>query len=98
MTETQQIADVVVAAVRAASAQLLERIAVLEARAPVPGPMGERGPVGERGLSGEKGDAGPTGRDAVLPVSELALMPDDIVTGLREALRRECTTFVKGTV
>lgn len=45
MTDTEKIADVVVAAVRAATAPLLERIAVLEARAPVPGPAGKDAPV-----------------------------------------------------
>jgi hypothetical protein len=43
MTETEKIADVVVAAVRAATAPLLERIAALESRAPIPGPPGKDG-------------------------------------------------------
>jgi collagen type III alpha len=74
MTETEKLADVVVAAVRAATAPLLARcaalehqIGALEARAAVPGPPG---PQGERGEAGPKGDdgvgvPGPSGRDGV---------------------------------
>ena len=49
---------------------LMERIAALEAREPVPGPQGERGlqgepgpqgPVGEPGAAGERGTDGPVG-------------------------------------
>lgn len=66
MTETEKIADVVVAAVRAATGPLLERIAALEARAPVPGPQGERGEKGEPGppgIAGPRGDGGANGKD-----------------------------------
>lgn len=66
MTETEKIADVVVAAVRAATVPLLERIIALEARAPVPGPAGEKGEKGEPGapgISGPRGDGGANGRD-----------------------------------
>lgn len=69
-TDTEAIADVVVAAVRAATATLTERVAVLEARAPVPGPAGPQGDRGERGECGPKGHdgaghPGPAGRDGV---------------------------------
>jgi integrin beta 3 len=64
MTETERIADVVVAAVRAATGPLLERIAVLEARAPIPGPAGEKGDRGEPGVPGPRGDGGANGKDA----------------------------------
>lgn len=43
MTDTEKIADVVVAAVRAATLSLVERIAVLESKASIPGPAGRDG-------------------------------------------------------
>jgi hypothetical protein len=68
-TDTEKIADVIVAAVRAASAPVLTRCALLEqqvrdlqARAPVPGPVGPAGPQGDRGADGAPGPAGPAGR------------------------------------
>jgi len=65
MTDTEKIADVVVAAVRAATAQLVDRIAVLETRAPVPGPAGRDGIDGKSGIDG---------KDApVIDIEELAL-------------------------
>jgi hypothetical protein len=63
MTDTEKIADVVVAAVRAATGPLLERIAALETRAPVPGPAGEKGEPGAPGVVGPRGDGGANGRD-----------------------------------
>lgn len=62
-TETEKIADVIVAAVRAATAPIVARctaletqVAALEARAPVPGPKGDKG---------ERGDVGPKGHDGM---------------------------------
>lgn len=68
MTETEKIADVVVAAVRAATVPLLERIVALEQRSPVPGPAGERGEKGEPGppgVAGPHGTGGANGKDGV---------------------------------
>ncbi len=39
-------------------AALRERVAVMESRAPIPGPLGPIGPAGEKG---DRGDAGPAG-------------------------------------
>lgn len=70
MTNTEVIADVVVAAVRAATAPLVAQCAALEvqvkaleARAPVPGPAGEKGDRGEKGEPGADGVAGARGED-----------------------------------
>lgn len=71
MTETEILADVIAEVVKAATAPLLAKCAVLEtqvaaleARAPVPGPpgpQGEPGARGEAGPSGQDGAAGPQG-------------------------------------
>ncbi len=50
-----------VLATRELLAEAMDRIAHLEARAPVPGPAGERGPRGEKGDRGDPGEAGPQG-------------------------------------
>lgn len=63
MTNIERIADVVAAAVQAANKPLLERIAALEKRAPVPGPAGERGEQGATGPAGAAGRDGVDGRD-----------------------------------
>lgn len=70
MSDIETIADVMVEVIRAEVAPLLERIAVLEARSPVPGPPGPQGDRGERGDVGPKGHdglgaPGPAGRDGV---------------------------------
>ena len=74
MTDTEKIADVVVAAVRVATASVVTKcavleakVAVLEARAPVPGPAGEKGERGESGPKGHDGMGapGPAGRDGI---------------------------------
>lgn len=74
-TDTEKIADVIVAAVRAATAPLVARCAalerqieVLEVRAAAPGPPGPPGPPGDRGEPGpvgERGADGAPGRDGV---------------------------------
>lgn len=73
MNDTEKIAAVVVASIKASSAPILARLIALEARAVVPGPRGEPGepgpagpmgtvgPAGERGLPGEPGRDGATG-------------------------------------
>ena len=68
MTDTETIADVVVAAVRASTAPLMSdveamrtRMAALELLAPVPGDQGPKGEQGLKGDKGDKGDPGPTG-------------------------------------
>ena len=68
-TDTEKIADVIVAAVRVATAPIVAKcealastVAALETRAAVPGPPGEPGP---------KGDPGPAGLDAPVPADEL---------------------------
>ena len=70
ITDTEKIADVIVAAVRAATAPLVAKcealaatVATLEARAPVPGPPGDPGPKGMDGALGPPGPSGETGRD-----------------------------------
>jgi Collagen triple helix repeat (20 copies) len=76
MTETEKIADVIVAAVRAATAPIVAKcdtlaatVATLEARAAVPGPpgepgaRGEPGPPGPDGIPGRDGQPGVPGRD-----------------------------------
>ncbi len=63
MTETEKIADVVVAAVRAAIAPFEQRVKDLETRAPVPGPAGSEGPKGDAGIVGAKGLDGRDGTD-----------------------------------
>ena len=84
MTDTETIADVVVAAVRASTAPLMSdveamrtRMAALELLAPVPGPKGDKGdpgPTGEAGASGVNGTDGRDGKDgsdaAVGPIME----------------------------
>lgn len=87
ITDTETIADVVVAAVRAATSDLIAKCAALEAkvgaletRAPVPGPAGEKGERGETGPKGHDGigqpgpagERGLDGKDAVVDVDELA--------------------------
>lgn len=62
----EEIAILVNEAIAKAAAPLLERIAQLESREPVPGPQGERGAdgvQGERGAPGEPGPQGVAGRD-----------------------------------
>lgn len=74
MTDTEKIADVVVAAVRAATSPLLERVAVLEAKSPIPGLAGRDGIDGKDGAPGRdgvNGTDGINGQDAVLPDLEL---------------------------
>lgn len=61
MTDTEQIADIVIAAVKAATAPLQERLAALEARPPLPGPAGDRGEAGAPGEPGAVGPVGPAG-------------------------------------
>lgn len=54
----------VVGAIRDVETRLERRLGELEARAPVPGPIGDRGPQGERGekgLDGRDGLMGPSG-------------------------------------
>ena len=48
---------------------LRERLAVLEVRAQIPGPPGERGPTGERGERGTPGEPGMHGKDGADGVS-----------------------------
>lgn len=54
------LAPIVRAAIDKATTPLFERIAQLEARAPVPGPKGD---PGEKGAPGDRGPEGPAGRD-----------------------------------
>jgi integrin beta 3 len=72
--QTEEIADIIVAAVRAATAPVLLRcesleaqVKALESRAPVPGPAGEKGERGEAGPKGHDGigATGPAGRDGI---------------------------------
>lgn len=63
MTDLERIADVVAAVVRASTAPLLERLAVLETRALIPGPPGPEGPKGADGPVGTKGTDGADGSD-----------------------------------
>jgi integrin beta 3 len=80
MTDTETIADVVVAAVRAATAPLVARVAALETRAVVAGPPGRDGADGRDGqpgrdgapgARGEKGLDGAPGRDGTLEGASL---------------------------
>jgi hypothetical protein len=57
----EQIADVVMTAVKVATAPLLERIQTLEGKALIVGPQGEQGIQGEKGADGAPG---PAGKDA----------------------------------
>lgn len=59
----EQMADVVMSAVRVATAPLLDRIAALEAKSLIPGPQSEPGPKGERGEKGDRGESGERGAD-----------------------------------
>src|SRR6185436_4813418 len=61
MTETEQLTELIVTSVKAVTAPLLARLAVLEARAPVPGPAGPQGLQGERGPDGLAGQPGQRG-------------------------------------
>ncbi len=102
-SDTEKIADVVVAAVRAASGPMLERIAALEARAPVPGPAGrdgvdgrgekgdpgERGEAGASGVPGERGEIGPPGPPGV-PGSDAAVGPLAETVARLEAATKAC--------
>ena len=85
ITDTEKIADVIVAAVRAATAPIVsradllevrcnalgEKLAALEARAPMPGPpgdpgqKGDPGPIGPPGEQGRDGLPGVPGRDGL---------------------------------
>lgn len=85
---TEAIADVIVLAVRAATAPiattcaaLTERVAALETRAPVPGPPGEPGP------KGDPGPAGPPGQDAPIPADDLDA--EAITAAVADLLRKE---------
>ena len=60
----ERMADVISDFVRASVEPLLARVSELEARAPVPGPPGERGepgPIGMPGATGERGEPGADG-------------------------------------
>lgn len=96
MTDTEALADVVVAAVRAATAPLLERLAVLEARAPVPGPAGERGDQGAPGVVDPTGLAAVTARLDQVTVQVTALEARDgelsgeeVIAAMSDLLRKE---------
>jgi hypothetical protein len=43
-------------------APLAARVAAIEARAPIPGPQGERGATGDQGIQGPQGAEGPQGK------------------------------------
>ncbi len=99
-SDTEKIADVVVAAVRAASGPLLERIAALEARAPVPGPAGrdgvdgrgekgDPGDIGAPGLPGERGEIGPAGPPGA-PGSDAEVGPLAEVVARLETATKAC--------
>ena len=63
MLDLDDIADVVAASVKEATAPLIARIAELEQRAPVAGPPGERGADGADGAPGRNGNDGRDGAD-----------------------------------
>jgi hypothetical protein len=72
------IAPIVRGQIQNATASVLERIAALEARAPVPGPAGERG---------ERGDVGPAGPVAVLETFDISA--DELSQSLITAMQAE---------
>lgn len=74
MANTAAVADIVALTVKAALAPLRERIAVLETRAPVPGPPGPAGADGTHGTNGADG----LGLDQLIAVQDPA--DDRIVT------------------
>lgn len=54
---------------------ILQRLAAVEARAPVPGPKGELGPKGDRGIKGEQGQFGAKGERGLQGLSGGSGMP-----------------------
>lgn len=84
----EEIAELVAAAVAKACVPLLQRIAELEARTPVPGPAGasgapgERGPQGDVGAVGEKGDAGIAGEPGRDGVDGKSVTVDEVLGAL----------------
>lgn len=65
MSLEQKLAQLVVRAVKTAVVPLETKIAELEIRAAIPGPMGPTGPAGERGEKGERGEAGGAGAPGI---------------------------------
>lgn len=62
MPDVQQLAQIVIATIKAAVGPVVVRVLALEARADVPGPPGDQGEPGERGPEGLPGR---DGRDGV---------------------------------
>lgn len=95
MTDADVIAEVIAEGIKAGMAPLVTRLTVLEARAPVPGPVGERGEPGAPGHVEDSVVAGLTDRidslDAkvVAWVHEPDLSPDDLSAALTDLLRKE---------
>lgn len=57
----QRLAGMVAGILRSALSPILERLAAIEARSPIPGPPGPKGDKGEKGEDGPIGLAGPIG-------------------------------------